>query len=1060
MKNKLTYFPLFYIVIYISLFFFDGSVIHSEDNQLKTYNTVKVIPFAEKGVLDLRDWDFERDGNIELKGEWNFYWNEFRNPISDLNDNGSKRYINVPGKWNDYKISDDEILSGEGHATYTLKVLMPENSPELGFKITDGQGSAYELFMNDSLVAKNGIIGDSYTEEKAEYLPQYGKISPNAELFISMLISNHIHRNGGFQTALEIDTLGRILSKREYNRLIEIFLLGVLLIISLYHFSLFFYRRKDKSALWFGLLCMVMALRLMMTGERLFIEAFPWMPFVINLKLEYIGYYALVTPFVMFLYGLFPQELTTIARRFFVYIPIAFIGLVILSPVSIFTESLFYFQILTILGMLYIMNILIRAVIKKRKGSRLIMLGFIIYFCTAINDLLFYNFYIGIGNLIPIGLFFFIFAQAAALAHRIADAFNSSEELSDNLELKVEKRTIDLENAKSEIFKMSEFTNRINSLNNLDDILSELTNYMYSNYEIAGSWLALTNESKEYLRTINFFSFHTLDPKVSEFLKDRIIPLNEESGFIYQVYKSQKPFFLKKIPNFDHKFNREILDSVGMNSFIIIPLIRNNECIGILNFTNFTQEMRIRKSDVRKISYICSQVAGSIDNNNLIEQVKRERESALKSKQISEKQKRFTESLNQLIKSLNEDLDLNTIMIKVSEYIKKNYNFHYYGLSIIGASGDNLLHAHSEIPEFVTHQEKEIIKNTIIKLNQDQGTHALAFNYKKPIFAQRIRASALSQEEQILYQLLKFESLVVIPLTLQNHPIGFLDLYNVGKISLTKEEITYLSILGEQLAGIIYSSKLYKQVEQEKERSDNLLENILPKSIAEELKSELSVKPQLIESATVLFTDFVGFTKIAESLSPEDLVRELDGCFSQFDEICKHNNLEKLKTIGDAYMCAGGLPVPNHSHPIEVCLAALEFRSFMLQMGEIKKALNLPFWELRIGIHTGSVTAGVIGTNKFAYDIWGDTVNTASRMESSGDPGRINISGATYELVKDFFECEYRGKIQAKGKGEVDMYFLLRIKPEYSVDSDGLVPNGKLRSNSENSNGHIAIHSH
>lgn len=140
-------------------------------------------------------------------------------------------------------------------------------------------------------------------------------------------------------------------------------------------------------------------------------------------------------------------------------------------------------------------------------------------------------------------------------------------------------------------------------------------------------------------------------------------------------------------------------------------------------------------------------------------------------------------------------------------------------------------------------------------------------------------------------------------------------------------------------------------------------------------------------------------------------------------------------------MCASGLPLTSRRHAVDICLAALEFRSFMMQMQKIKESVNLPYWQLRIGIHSGPVTAGVIGTNKFAYDIWGDTVNTASRMESSGESGRINISGSTYELVKHLFSCEHRGKIKAKGKGEVDMYFLLRIKPEFSADRDGLLPN-------------------
>jgi class 3 adenylate cyclase len=140
--------------------------------------------------------------------------------------------------------------------------------------------------------------------------------------------------------------------------------------------------------------------------------------------------------------------------------------------------------------------------------------------------------------------------------------------------------------------------------------------------------------------------------------------------------------------------------------------------------------------------------------------------------------------------------------------------------------------------------------------------------------------------------------------------------------------------------------------------------------------------------------------------------------------------LEKLKTIGDSYMCAGGLPKITKTHPIDAILAALEIKAFMDQMKSIKESLGVPFWELRIGIHTGSLVAGVVGEKKFAYDVWGDTVNTASRMESSGSPGQINISKTTYDLIKDFFDCEVRGKIPAKNKGEIEMYFVKGIKRE------------------------------
>jgi class 3 adenylate cyclase len=192
---------------------------------------------------------------------------------------------------------------------------------------------------------------------------------------------------------------------------------------------------------------------------------------------------------------------------------------------------------------------------------------------------------------------------------------------------------------------------------------------------------------------------------------------------------------------------------------------------------------------------------------------------------------------------------------------------------------------------------------------------------------------------------------------------------------------------------------------------------------------------------TVIFTDFVGFTKIAEGLTPEELVSELDKCFSYFDAVTEKYKLEKLKTIGDAFMCAGGIPKLNSTHAIDAALAALEIQSFMNQMRAMKESLGLPYWELRLGIHSGELIAGVVGEKKFAYDVWGDTVNTASRMESSGTPGCINISQATYEQIHEIFVCEHRGKVSAKGKGEIDMYYLQKIRPEFSLAGNGQVPN-------------------
>lgn len=214
------------------------------------------------------------------------------------------------------------------------------------------------------------------------------------------------------------------------------------------------------------------------------------------------------------------------------------------------------------------------------------------------------------------------------------------------------------------------------------------------------------------------------------------------------------------------------------------------------------------------------------------------------------------------------------------------------------------------------------------------------------------------------------------------------------------------------------------RIGKEKKRSDELLLNILPAEVAEELKTKGNAEAKSIDDVTVLFTDFKGFTQLSEKLTPKDLIAEINECFSAFDLIMQRHGVEKIKTIGDSYMAAGGLPTPNQTHATNVVNAALDIQQYMLSYKSKKEAAGELYFEIRIGVHTGPVVAGIVGIKKFAYDIWGDTVNTASRMESSGEAGKVNISGTTYGLVKEQFICSFRGKIQAKGKGELDMYFV------------------------------------
>ncbi|MEO8589741.1 MAG: adenylate/guanylate cyclase domain-containing protein [Flavobacteriales bacterium] len=256
-------------------------------------------------------------------------------------------------------------------------------------------------------------------------------------------------------------------------------------------------------------------------------------------------------------------------------------------------------------------------------------------------------------------------------------------------------------------------------------------------------------------------------------------------------------------------------------------------------------------------------------------------------------------------------------------------------------------------------------------------------------------------------------------------------------VNLLQKERTRRNILfAAGLVAMVFGAISYRQrrrTQKALHRSDELLLNILPEEVAEELKAKGHADAKHFDSVTILFTDFKGFTEASEKLTPQELVEELNTCFKAFDHIITARGIEKIKTIGDAYMCAGGLPDPKTSSPAAVVHAALEMQAFMTSRKKERDALGLPAFEMRVGIHTGPVVAGIVGVKKFQYDIWGDTVNTASRMESSGEVGQVNISEATYALVTasqslavtGAFTFTPRGKVQAKGKGEMEMYFVL-----------------------------------
>ncbi len=253
------------------------------------------------------------------------------------------------------------------------------------------------------------------------------------------------------------------------------------------------------------------------------------------------------------------------------------------------------------------------------------------------------------------------------------------------------------------------------------------------------------------------------------------------------------------------------------------------------------------------------------------------------------------------------------------------------------------------------------------------------------------------------------------------------------EILALKERIDYLQKLNQEL--VVQNKELLT----ENDRNAELL-SYLPSDAKQQFEkgSSSGLRYKMV---TVLYSDVKGFTELAAERDAQGLIDDLDNFFFKIDEVVERNNIQRVKSIGDSYMCAGGIPKKNRTNPIEVILAALEMQAYLYTLQEDSERDNRKIWDLTFGVHTGPVTASTSGKKKISYDIKGDTVNIASRIESASKPGIINISAMTYELVKDFFVCEYSSKMPVKYMGDITVYEVKGIRPELSVDGKGKTPN-------------------
>ncbi len=607
-------------------------------------------------------------------------------------------------------------------------------------------------------------------------------------------------------------------------------------------------------------------------------------------------------------------------------------------------------------------------------------------------------------------------------------------------QLELEKSLLKLEMRTQQLKTLNEFTKKINSTTDFNSIIKDVFDYFEKTYDLKFSWLILVDEKKKIFKSSAFsVNFYELDPVVQDFLSKVEIPINESTGTLYRTYTRKRHFYASKIfDSFQGSFwDQTIIKMLNLKWLLQMPLIVQDKVIGIISFTNYDKVVHLNLEQLRSIQYICDQIAGGLYRSYLFDEIKQEKQNV----ELAQKE---LQKLNDFTKKIIEEENFDIIIQDIFSYLKNQYELQFGWLLLIdkdknlirtSSFSKNIIDIPKEMQDYLTHFEAPV--------NSDLGTIYRTIQRKKHLYLKRIdpnyKGSKIDTE---LIKITKLKWVLYVPLILKHEVIGILAFTNYEKnVYLKIHEIKSIEAFCSQIVGAIYNSYLRENIKIEKEKANKLLLNILPPKVAEELKEKGYVKPRLYKNATVMFTDFVEFTKISSSMSPDELILELDRYFYQFDEIITRNHLTKLKTIGDAYMCVGGIPEDNNTHAVDICLAALEIRNLVRTINKIRIEMNLPCWDIRIGINTGEVVAGVIGKDRIAYDIWGDTVNIAQRLEQSCLPYEINISRSTYDIVKYFFRCEYRGKRAIKNRGMIDMFFLNRIHPKLSKDEHGFVPN-------------------
>ncbi|TGL68943.1 adenylate/guanylate cyclase domain-containing protein [Leptospira levettii] len=613
----------------------------------------------------------------------------------------------------------------------------------------------------------------------------------------------------------------------------------------------------------------------------------------------------------------------------------------------------------------------------------------------------------------------------------LVEEMNREKFIADNARLQ-------MEDAKNEVVKLNEFTKKINSESSLSQIIDEMFDYILKSFEIEATLIQLIDPKKKELYTYKTTIPTYATEEQLHFAKSFRVPLNERGGIIYKTFLRKKTLFVPKPPKtYESELDEQIFSKLSLSSFIAVPLVVQNEVIGIAYFTSYQKPMEVTREVLRRISGFCDQIAGAIQNSLLLQLTEEERKK-------SERAKAEIQKMNEFAKTINSQNNLENILAEIFGFIRKNYKIENCVLYFLDKEFNEFRYLNHSGFDLLNDENVNFFKTLRFPLKEESGFVYKCYLRKRHFYMKHVPKSMPYQIDKQITEKSGMKGFLISPLV-NNDEVVAMAMYGINDetIHFTSEEVNSIVGVSEHIASAINNHFLLKKIEEEKQRSDSLLLNILPKNVAEELQKKGRVNPVEFENVTLLMTSFPGFSQITGQLTPEELIEGLDLYFSRFDEIIKTKGMEKLRMTGDMYLAAGGLPVGNFTHAVDACLAALQIKNEVIRMMEDFKDIPFKPNGITIAIHSGPVVAGVIGKSKFNYDVWGKTVTQTQAIRRGGVGVSINISQETMDKVKRLFHIDNQRMINTYEGEQFPIYELLALKSDLADDS-GILPNDKF----------------